>query len=495
MSGSPTLALPPAAPQGEVIPVLDESRHKLRRALFLTGALLLLAGAFADIQGVALSPLIGTVSADLKLTGGQVGWIINGLTLSGAMAAGLLSRLADLVGHRRVLIPILAAGAIGSVICAVSTSFAMLLVGRTLIGVGVPAVAIIWGLIRPRATEGQVRTLSLTLGSVIGLGVAVSLVLGGVLLELGAGWQSVFWLLTAGYTIMLGLAIASPESPESVRDRVPIDWLGGIGLGAWLVALLLGITWGQDYGWSNARTVFTLAVALVCGVAWIVQQKRNPYRLMAFDRSDVRQMLSGYLGQWAVVTCGVTVYTFVPLILQAPPESGYGFGLTVLQSSLPLLMLVPASVLAQQATTRVIPLVGPRTVMVAAGCVGITGIVGMALAHQHVWQLYVWVFIYALGLISAYNTGWALTAASGRQDNISIAMGMQYAGTNVISSIATAIILGMLVPNAAGFFDESILTKGFLGTAAVVAAFTIAWALLVPRTLIDRHAAIRAGAN
>jgi MFS family permease len=238
--------------------------------------------------------------------------------------------------------------------------------------------------------------------------------------------------------------------------------------------------------------VTAFAVFLVTVVAWVAQQKRTPYRLMAFHRADLRQMISGYTGQWAVVTCGVTVYTFVPLMLQAPPKTGYGFGLSVLDSSLPLMMLVPASLLAQQITARLIPRVGPRLVMVAAGCTGTIGIVAMALVHTQVWQLYVWVFIYALGLISAYNSGWALTAASGRQDNISIAMGMQYAGTNVISSIATAVILGMLVPNAHGFFDESIITTGFLGTAGVVALFTIAWGVLVPRTLVDRHAAVHA---
>src|SRR5215472_11411421 len=136
----------------ETVPVLDEPWAKLRRTLFLAGALLIIAGAFADIQGVALSPMIATVSANLKLTGAQVGWIINGLTLSGAVAAGLLSRLADLAGHRRVLIPLLLTATVGSVLCSLATNFEELLIGRFLIGVGVPAVAIIWGLIRPRAT-------------------------------------------------------------------------------------------------------------------------------------------------------------------------------------------------------------------------------------------------------------------------------------------------------------------------------------------------------
>src|SRR5262249_40248878 len=157
---------------------------------------------------------------------------------------------------------------------------------------------LIWGLIRPRTTEDENRRISFWLGTSAAVGVALSLVLGGALLRLGAPWESVFWISAGILALTLVLAVLSPESPVAKREHVSVDWLGGVGLAVWLVSLLLGISYGPSRGWTSDLVLTCLAVFAVTFGVWVVQQVRTPYRLMAFHRQDLRQMVSGYSGVW-----------------------------------------------------------------------------------------------------------------------------------------------------------------------------------------------------
>lgn len=463
--------------------------ESLRLALLAGVTLMMTAVIVADIQGVALSPLVGPMMADLGLDGAQVSWVLNGLTLVGAMFTGLISRLGDAVGPKRVLVPIILASLVGSVLCAVATDFTWLLVGRLLLGLGIPAVPLIWGLLRPRATAKQVQSISFWLGAVGSTGASLSLLLGGALMSLGFGWQSVFWVLAVGLIMMLVLTMVTPEAPDTVRSNVRLDALGGIGLGIWLAALLAALSWGPSLGWGSPTVLGAFAVAVVMLVLWVLQQIRTPHRLMAFHKSDARQMISGITGPAAAYGSAAFVFTFVPLLLQSQAE-GYGFSKDVLGSTYPLLMMIPAVLGVPLFLAKLVARFGSRMVMVSGGVVGAAGLFGLALFHDEYWMFFLWVFLYQGGVMTAYLTGQWMVSASGRQDNISITVGTQYAGSNLVMAVAYAIAVGLLVPNAAGFFDESVFVSGFTIGGILCLVFVTTWLFLVPKRTVDRHAAV-----
>lgn len=45
-----------------------------------------------------------------------------------------------------------------------------------------------------------------------------------------------------------------------------IDWAGALVLASWLVALLLGLSEGETWGWSSPRIVGLFAAAAVLGL-------------------------------------------------------------------------------------------------------------------------------------------------------------------------------------------------------------------------------------
>jgi len=211
---------------------------------------LLIIGCVTDVQGVALLPLLGKMEAALHLSGAETSWAINSLSIATAVMVGLSARSADVFGHRKVLIPMLSFGVVGSVLCALASSFALLLVGRVVIGLCVCA-PMSWAMLKIRSNEKGLERAALWNGTVISIMTPLGLILGGVLLDLGASWSSFFWIVAAGYLVLLVQVLVMPETPQKDRVKVPVDWIGSLGLGAWLVCLLLALSFGGS--WAGTR--------------------------------------------------------------------------------------------------------------------------------------------------------------------------------------------------------------------------------------------------
>jgi MFS family permease len=450
-------------------------------------AVLLATGIVADMQGVVLSPLIGVMTKDLNLTSSQVSWTLNALLLGGAISVGLTSRLGDHIGHKKVLLPLSVLGLIGAVLAATAHGFVPIAAGRFLMGVAV-CTPLAWGLIRPRATASQVQGISVALATAIVIFTPLSLVLGGALLKAGLGWQTAFWIVAAGYSVMILSLLVSPESPEAVRVRVPLDWAGVIGLGVWLTALLLSISEGPSRGWTSGYVLTGFAVAVVVFVMWTVQQARARTPLMDFQGMDLRQVISGYTGVCSISISAAALFIYLPALLQTPTRSGYGFGLSTFQASLPLLMILPGALIAGWWTKAGLPRFGPKRTMVSGAAVGSLAFFGMSLAHSELWLIYTWVLVYAAGIIVCWNAGWALVAASGRQDNTSITFGVQYVTQNLAAAITTALVIVSLTPGSNGLIPESAYRVGFLAVGIVILAFIAVWLVVLPDRLVDRHA-------
>ncbi|MTD58902.1 MFS transporter [Amycolatopsis pithecellobii] len=451
-------------------------------------ALLLSTGVATDIQSVSLSPMVATMTTDLSLSSAQASWALTVFMLAGAMGVGVTSRLGDLIGHRKVLLPMLAVGLLGAALGALANGFLMLVIGRFLMGLAV-ATPLGWGLLRARASADQIRSAGLSLGTTISILTPLSLLLGGVLVRLGTSWQAVFWVTGAAYLAMLVIALWAPETPESARARVKLDWPGAIGLGIWLGALLLAISEGNSAGWGSAYILTLLAVFVVVFAGWLLQQRRAPAPLMDFRNMDVRQLVSGFVAMFTMIVVSFALYILVPVMRQAPVATGYGLGADLLKSALPLIMMLPGSFVAAALGNALLKRGGPRLPIVTGGLVTVVAFLGMSLFRAEAWTVYLWVFLYAVGAVMCFNLGWSMVAASGRKDNTSIMFGVATAGQMVTAGIVNAVILAVLNVGASTWPTASVFGWLYAGVAIVALVFFVLFGLsVVPRRLEDRHA-------
>jgi len=451
-------------------------------------ALLISTAIVSDIQGVALSPMVGTMASDLSLSSAQVSWALNIFNLAGAISVGLTSRLGDLIGHRKVVLWLGLVGLCGAILAALSDGFLMLLIGRAMLGFAV-TTPLAWGLLRARARAEQVQSAASWVGTVTLIFTSISLLLGGALVAVGARWQAIFWVIAVAYLVMLVLILRAPETPSTTRARVALDWPGTIGLGIWLAALLLAVSQGGSEGWGSPYIVTLLGIFAIVLIGWLEQQRRAASPLMDFKGMDVRQLASGFVAVFTSILASFALFILLPVMLQMPVETGYGRGAGHLEATLPLIMILPGSLIAASLGKTLLTRWGPRVPMVIGGLAAVAAFLGLSLFCDEMWLLYLWVFVYAIGIIICYTLGWSLVAASGRKDNTSITFGVMVAGQMVTAAITNAVVLAVLNLGASTLPTASVFTWLYASVSIVALVFFVFFGLLVvPRRLEDRHA-------
>lgn len=116
-------------------------------------------------------------------------WILNVFVLFNLMGVPVMSKMADLFGRRLIFLNVIVLFAAGGLVVATSSSYAMLLVGRSLQGLSVSgifpvAAAVVGDVYKP---EHRGRALGI-LGAVFGLAFIIGPIIAGLLLPFGWRW-------------------------------------------------------------------------------------------------------------------------------------------------------------------------------------------------------------------------------------------------------------------------------------------------------------------
>ena len=163
-------------------------------------------------------------------------------------------------------------------------------------------------------------------------------------------WRAVFYVnLPVGVVAILAIYLEFPYfQPHGVRRS--LDWAGVITLTAFLVPLLLALTWVTDYGWGATRVESLLAVAAVMLAAFLYAETKAvaPIIPLSMFRNPVVSVCSMAVFVLGMGMFGVIIY--LPLFMQGV------LGVSATQSGnllTPMMMgAVVASILTGQVTAR-----------------------------------------------------------------------------------------------------------------------------------------------
>src|SRR3954470_20883957 len=228
-------------------PNVDEAkRHPTRTLLILAGA----TTAFALAQTMVV-PALPEIQQRFHATTAAATWVLTAFLLTASVSTPLLGRLGNMYGKERLLLVALAVFGLGSVIAAVSDSLAVLIAGRAVQGVGGALFPLAIGIVRDEFPREKIATGIGTISATFGIGGGAGLVVAGPLVEHG-GISWIFWLsVIATALAALGTWRYVPESPVRVEARVDVG--GAVLLSFALLALLLGVSEGNSWGWTSAR--------------------------------------------------------------------------------------------------------------------------------------------------------------------------------------------------------------------------------------------------
>jgi len=269
------------------IPRLETSTAISRHAwkvLAVSAAAVYVVFLDATIVNIAF-PAISADFSDVTRSG--LSWVLNAYAVVFGALLVTAGRLADDHGRKRVFLAGLAVFGVGSVLCGLAPSAGTLIAARVLQGVGgallVPASL---ALLLPEFPLHK-RATAVGLWSACGaIASATGPSLGALLIE-GPGWRWVFFVNVpfCAAAIWFGRRVLV-ESRAEAPGRV--DALGVVLVTAVFGLLSLGLVQGEEWGWSDYRTVGVFANAAILAPVLALRSLHHPHPAMPVRLFRVR---------------------------------------------------------------------------------------------------------------------------------------------------------------------------------------------------------------
>ena len=419
------------------------------------------------IVNVAL-PSIGT---DLGVATHDLSWVVNAyfLTFGGLLLVG--GRVADRLGPRRVFVTSLVVFTAASAICGAAWSSEVLIAARAVQGMAAALLSpAALALLLRAHPDGTARTRALaTWASLIGVGAASGLLLGGALTDL-LSWRFIFYVNVP--VAALALFAARRVLPAD-EDRKDAGTVGGGATGAVLgtaavLLLVFTVVETQDAGWGATRTILGLVGALVLSTLFARSELRSAAPLVPVT---VRRRRSAMLadGMILVAAAGLMAMFFLQTLFM---QRVLGFG--ALEAGLGFLPFSLGMGIASAAAGRLPP--GSVRLPVAGGqLVGAAGLLAMSRlqpSSSYVWHVAPALALTGLGVGTAFVV--AMSVATGRagQDDGGSASALLTTAQQVGGAIGIAIAATVTADRAAGD-----LARGAAPTDALAGGLGVAFAV------------------
>ena len=438
------------------------------RNLVLAAMIFAVAMTFIDQTIVAIAA--PSFQKELGLTTTGVQWAVNAYILSLAAFFAFGGRLADTLGHRRMVVLGVIVFATASALCGLtprgSIAEAWIVTFRVVQGAGgaimfPAALAIVVQTFELR-TRG--RALALFFGIAGGL-TAIGPLLGGYLTQWT--WRAIFWVNIPVAVVALVLIIISKPTTTYRPARQDLRGLALIATG---VALsVFGFQQSSIWGWGNPAIGLSIGLGvLIIGVFYLVElHTQSP--LIQVKIFSIRAFRVENL------VLGIAMLVFVPMFFFASEYAQISLDEPAKQAGLYLLYFFIGYAVASQIGGRVLDRRGAkRPVFVGCGLAA----VGFALWAGQLTKLsfgsQVWYVVMAgagVGLMLTPASTDAVNRAS--KHSYGEATGITQTIRNYSASLGLAILGTILVSELRSRVTESLMSQGLPRASAVAAASRI----------------------
>jgi MFS family permease len=214
------------------------------------------------------------LAAAFPASGSSTSWAITILGVGGGATIAFIGKSGDLYGKKRTLLVISLIFTVGTILCALTTSWPLFLVGRGLASVSFGMNVVTYSIVRDIMPRRWIPICVGILGAGIGMSGILGPLIGGVLND-HFGWQGIFWFLVIYMAVMIPLFVLHvPESPVRAKQR--LDVIGGLLLGVSIAVTLIYLSEGEGWGWGNISALAYLIGGVVGLVAFVLWEKWTP---------------------------------------------------------------------------------------------------------------------------------------------------------------------------------------------------------------------------
>lgn len=345
---------PAVADQAGSAALISPQRRNLIFVAIVLGMLL------AALDQTIVATALPTIVANLGDAGHQ-SWVVTSYLLASTIVTALVGKLGDVFGRKRVFQVAIVFFVVGSILCGLAQSMAMLVAARALQGIGgggitVTASALI-GEVVPLRERGRYQGI---LGAVFGVTTVIGPLLGGYFTDY-LTWRWAFWVNVPISVIVIFVAAAAiPALTAASKPAVDYAGIAFIGLGA--AGLTLATSWGGTlYAWGSPTIIgLFVGAAVALGVFVVVERRAAepilPIRLFASPVFTVCCVLSFVVG-FAMLGA----MTFLPTYMQ------YVNGVSATTSGLRTLPMVVGMLFTSTGSGTIVGRTGRYKVFPVAG--------------------------------------------------------------------------------------------------------------------------------
>jgi EmrB/QacA subfamily drug resistance transporter len=439
------------------------------RTLVLAAMIFAVSMTFIDQTIVAIAA--PQIQRELGLSSTGMQWAINAYLLALASFFAFGGRLADTVGHRRMVVLGVIIFAGSSAMCGLTPAGGIaeswIVTFRVMQGIGgaimFPAALAI--VVQTFGLHQRGRALALFFGIAGGL-TAIGPLLGGVLTQWT--WRAIFWVNIPVAIVALVLIWISRPTTAYRAAQIDIRGLvlivGGVGLS------VLGFQQSTIWGWGNPATEGCIVAGVVLLIVFYVVELRTKAPLM-----EVR-IFNNPAFRVENLVLGIAMLAFIPLFFFASEYAEIALGESASQTGLYILYFFLGFAGASQIGGRMLDRIGAKRPVVL-GCA--LAAVGFYLWAGRLTELtlgsQIW-FIIIAGAGMGLMVTPASTDAVNRASRLSYgeATGITQTVRNYAASLGLAILGTILVTELRSKVTSSLIAKGLSASQAASMARRLA---------------------
>jgi EmrB/QacA subfamily drug resistance transporter len=332
------------------------------RSRNLVLAAMIFAVSMTFIDQTIVSIAAPEVQKRLGLTSTGVQWAVNAYLLSLAALFAFGGRLADTIGHRRMVTLGVVVFATASAFCGLTpkggVAEAWIVAFRVLQGAGgaimFPAALAI--VVQTFALRERGRALAVFFGIAGGL-TAVGPILGGYLTQWT--WRAIFWVNIPVAVIALVMIVIS--KPVTEHRKAPMDYRGVGVIAAGVALSVFGFQQSAVWGWGDPATGLCIAAGAAILVAFYFLELGTASPLIQVSIFRIRPFLIENL------VLAISMLVFIPVFFFASEYAQLALGKTPSAAGLYILYFFIGFVIAAQIGGRMLDRDGAKRPVVL-GC-------------------------------------------------------------------------------------------------------------------------------
>ena len=286
------------------------SRKWLILALVCVGTFM--ATLDASIVNVALPTL--TSFFNTVVTTSQ--WFVIAYTFTITVLLLVFGKIGDLMGRRRLYVAGIAVFTAGSVLCGCSLSALMLILSRAFQAIGSAITMSAGPALLTEGFPSRERGKALgMMGTAVATGLLAGPIVGGAIVQY-VNWRWMFFI-NVPIGIVLATLAARRLTGLDARHDGRLDLVGSALMAVGLAALVLGLTYGNDLGWSSAPIVALFVTAAGFGALFIWAEKRVKSPVLDLSLFANRAFSIGAVAAWSNHAANVAIPVFLPFYLES----------------------------------------------------------------------------------------------------------------------------------------------------------------------------------